>query len=62
MTSLSYDDCRNALLDELSALDGAAADCDDRLYYQGCGADDRYDARGERLRPRVNEGGEPWWM
>ena len=26
-------------------------------------ADDRYDSRGERLRPKIDpESGEPWWF
>lgn len=28
----------------------------------GISADDRFDSRGEPLRPSVNEAGEPWWM
>jgi hypothetical protein len=27
-----------------------------------CTQDDQHDSRGERLRPRVNDAGEPWWM
>lgn len=27
-----------------------------------CTQDDEYDSRGQRLRPRVNDAGEPWWM
>jgi hypothetical protein len=35
---------------------------EDGYYNPGCGADDTRDSRGEKLRHRVNEGGEPWWM
>jgi hypothetical protein len=34
----------------------------DGIYHPGCGADDTRDSRGEKLRPRFNEGGEPCWM
>lgn len=35
---------------------------DDGYYNPGCGADDTRDSKGEKLRPRVNEAGEPYWM
>lgn len=34
----------------------------DGYYNPGCGADDTRDSKGQKLKPRVNEGGEPYWM
>jgi hypothetical protein len=34
----------------------------DSYYRPGCGADDTRDSRGHKLRPRINEAGEPYWM
>ncbi len=31
-------------------------------YQTGCNADDTTDSRGEKLRPLINDAGEPWWM
>ena len=45
--------------------DGAEAErMDDRddKYVYGCGEYDSVDSRGEKLRPAVNDAGEPWWM
>ena len=50
------------MVDALMADDGDAA-TDQRARFQtGCNADDTTDSRGEKLRPRYNEGGEPYWM
>jgi hypothetical protein len=35
---------------------------DDEYYRPGCGEYDTRDSKGAKLRPRVNEAGEPWWM
>lgn len=55
----AYDDAFEAFADGFDLLD---RDGDDDLYIPGCGEDDTVDFRGEKLRPRFNEGGEPWWM
>ncbi len=31
-------------------------------WMTGCNADDTTDSRGQKLRPHVNDAGEPWWM
>ena len=40
----------------------AEMECDDRRYVFGAGEFDSRDSRGRKLRPAVNEAGEPWWM
>lgn len=34
----------------------------DDYYRPGCGEYDTRDSKGYKLRPRVNEAGEPYWM
>jgi DNA-binding transcriptional MerR regulator len=53
--------------EEQDHFDSLAADAEDdsdaaieRRYR--ISPDDRFDSRGEALRPAVNEAGEPWWM
>lgn len=48
--------------DTIDAMIQAELECDDDLYIPGCGEDDTTDSRGEPLRPKYNEAGEPWWM
>lgn len=52
----------DSLLDTLSHIDELDQDCDQRIYRQGYSPDDIMDSRGEKLRPAINEAGEPWWM
>jgi hypothetical protein len=42
----------------------AEDDSDEAIERRYCiSADDRFDSRGEALRPRIDpESGEPWWM
>lgn len=37
-------------------------DDSDTAYIYGCGEDDTVDSSGQKLRPALNEAGEPWWM
>lgn len=53
--------------EEQDHFDSLAADAEDdsdaaieRRYR--ISPDDRYDSRGQALRPSVNDAGEPWWM
>jgi hypothetical protein len=53
--------------EEINHFDSLAADYEDdsdaaieRRYR--ISADDRFDSRGQALRPAVNEAGEPYWM
>jgi hypothetical protein len=48
-------------------IDGQAALDFERAAYGDdndpiCTRDDEYDSRGQRLRPRINDAGESWWM
>lgn len=59
----------NAALE--GAVDGFQSFMDDDSDYfakqryahrAGCNADDTTDSRGNALRPKVNDAGEPYWM